>query len=46
MTGKSKPFGEVFDAHTFAEFQTRDIEATMATNRRKGGTTTFPSRSG
>ena len=31
MTGKSKSFGEVFDAHTEAEFQTRDIEATMAT---------------
>ena len=31
MTGKSKSFGEVFDAHTAAEFQTRDIEATMAT---------------
>ena len=31
MTAKSKSFGEVFDAHTAAEFQTRDIEATMAT---------------
>jgi carboxymethylenebutenolidase len=31
MTGKSKSFGEVFDAHTAAEFQTRNIEATMAT---------------
>jgi carboxymethylenebutenolidase len=31
MTGKSKSFDEVFDAHTAAEFQTRDIEATMAT---------------
>ena len=31
MTDKSKSFGEVFDAHTFAEFQARDIEATMAT---------------
>src|SRR5262249_3775105 len=30
-TDKSKHFGEVFDAHTTAEFQTRDIEATMAT---------------
>jgi carboxymethylenebutenolidase len=27
----SKPFGEVFDAHTAAEFKTHDIEATMAT---------------
>ncbi|HSA66935.1 MAG TPA: ester cyclase [Methyloceanibacter sp.] len=31
MSGKSKSLGEVFDAHTAAEFQTRDIEATMAT---------------
>ncbi len=31
MTGDGKHFGEVFDAHTAAEFQTRDIEATMAT---------------
>jgi hypothetical protein len=31
MTDKSKSFADVFDAHTFAEFQARDIEATMAT---------------
>jgi len=31
MAGKNRPFGEVFDAHTVAEFQTRDVEATMAT---------------
>ena len=31
MTEKNRPFGEVFDAHTAAEFQTRDVEATMAT---------------
>ena len=31
MTAKSKSFGDVFDAHTAAEFQTRDIDATMAT---------------
>ena len=31
MTAKSKRLGEVFDAHTAAEFQTRDIDATMAT---------------
>jgi len=31
MTGDGKRLGEVFDAHTAAEFQTRDIEATMAT---------------
>jgi carboxymethylenebutenolidase len=31
MTSDPKHFGAVFDAHTTAEFQTRDIEATMAT---------------
>jgi len=31
MTRDVKHFGKVFDAHTTAEFQTRDIEATMAT---------------
>jgi carboxymethylenebutenolidase len=31
MKGERKSFDEVFDAHTAAEFQTRDIEATMAT---------------
>jgi carboxymethylenebutenolidase len=31
MTENRNRFGEVFDAHTAAEFQTRDIEATMAT---------------
>src|SRR5262249_48986826 len=31
MSEKSKSFGEVFDAHTTAEFQTRDIDATMTT---------------
>ena len=31
MTGKGKSLGAVFDAHTEAEFQTRDLEATMAT---------------
>ena len=31
MTKTHKTFGEVFDAHTDAEFRTRDIEATMAT---------------
>ena len=31
MTADRKTFAEVFDAHTFAEFQARDIEATMAT---------------
>jgi hypothetical protein len=31
MTEDRKNFGAVFDAHTTAEFQTRDIDATMAT---------------
>jgi carboxymethylenebutenolidase len=31
MRPRDKNLGEVFDAHTAAEFQTRDIEATMAT---------------
>lgn len=31
MTDKSRRLGAVFDAHTAAEFQARDIEATMAT---------------
>jgi carboxymethylenebutenolidase len=35
MTENRKPLGEVFDAHTAAEFQSRNIDATMAT---MGGT--------
>jgi len=31
MTADPKHLGAVFDAHTAAEFETRDIEATMAT---------------
>jgi len=31
MTEDCKTFGAVFDAHTTAEFQTRDIDATMVT---------------
>ncbi len=31
MTSDPKGFGTMFDAHTDAEFKTRDIEATMAT---------------
>jgi hypothetical protein len=31
MTSDPKGLGAVFDAHTDAEFKTRDIEATMAT---------------
>ena len=31
MTSEPKGLGALFDAHTQAEFQTRDIEGTMAT---------------
>jgi hypothetical protein len=31
MTADHKLLGAIFDAHTDAEFKTRDIEATMAT---------------
>lgn len=31
MTADRKLLGAMFDAHTDAEFKTRDIEATMAT---------------
>ena len=31
MSADPKGLGAVFDAHTEAEFKTRDIEATMAT---------------
>ena len=43
MTGDGKHFGEVFDAHTAAEFQTRDIEATMATMGKTPHVTMSPS---
>ena len=33
MKGERKSFDEVFDAHTAAEFQTRDIEATTRCRR-------------
>jgi carboxymethylenebutenolidase len=46
MTGKSKSLGEVFDAHTAAEFQTRDIEATMATMGETPHVTHVPTMTG
>jgi carboxymethylenebutenolidase len=46
MTGKSKNLGEVFDAHTAAEFQTRDIEATMATMGETPHVTHVPTMTG
>jgi carboxymethylenebutenolidase len=46
MTGKSKSLGAVFDAHTAAEFQTRDIEATMATMGETPHVTHVPTMTG
>lgn len=46
MTGTSKSLGEVFDAHTAAEFQTRDIEATMATMGKAPHVTHVPTMTG
>jgi carboxymethylenebutenolidase len=46
MTGKSKSFGDVFDAHTAAEFQTRDIETTMATMGEAPHVTHVPTMTG
>ena len=42
----SKKLGEVFDAHVEAEFQTRDIEATMATMVAKPHVTHIPTMTG
>ncbi len=46
MTRDRKSFGEVFDAHTAAEFQTRDIEATMATMGETPHVTHVPTMTG
>jgi carboxymethylenebutenolidase len=46
MTGKSKSLGAVFDAHTAAEFQTRDIEATMTTMAETPHVTHVPTMTG
>ncbi len=41
-----KDFGATFDAHTSAEFQTRDIEATMATMSERPHVTHVPTMTG
>jgi carboxymethylenebutenolidase len=46
MMEKRKPFGGVFDAHTAAEFKTRDIEATMATMAEAPHVTHVPTMTG
>jgi carboxymethylenebutenolidase len=46
MTGEGKRLGEVFDAHVAAEFQTRDIEATMATMGEAPHVTHVPTMTG
>jgi len=46
MTASGKTLGDVFDAHTTAEFQTRDIETTMATMAAKPHVTHVPTMTG
>ena len=46
MNEPSKPFGDVFDTHMAAEFQTRDIEATMATMSHTPDVTHVPTMTG
>jgi len=46
MTGDRKSLGAVFDAHTAAEFQTLDIEATMATMGEAPHVTHVPTMTG
>ena len=46
MTKDSKKLGAVFDAHVAAEFQTRDIEATMATMAATPHVTHIPTMTG
>jgi len=46
MTSSPNKLGEVFDAHTAAEFKTRDIEATMATMAAKPHVTHIPTMTG
>jgi carboxymethylenebutenolidase len=46
MTVSNETLGQVFDAHTAAEFQTRDIEATMATMAAKPHVTHVPTMTG
>jgi carboxymethylenebutenolidase len=46
MREHHKSFGAVFDAHTAAEFQTKDIEATMATMTAMPHVTHVPTMTG
>ena len=46
MTADPKGFGAMFDAHTDAEFKTRDIEATMATMSASPHVTHVPTMTG
>ncbi len=46
MTASPNKLGGVFDAHTAAEFKTRDIEATMATMAAKPHVTHVPTMTG
>ena len=46
MTSDPKGLGAVFDAHTEAEFKTRDIEATMATMGEAPHVTHVPTMTG
>jgi carboxymethylenebutenolidase len=46
MTADPKGLGALFDAHTRAEFETRDIEATMATMGERPHVTHVPTMTG
>ena len=46
MTSDPKGLGAMFDAHTDAEFKTRDIEATMATMGEAPHVTHVPTMTG
>ena len=46
MTADPKGLGAMFDAHTRAEFETRDIEATMATMSEAPHVTHVPTMTG
>jgi carboxymethylenebutenolidase len=46
MIADPKGFGALFDAHTAAEFETRDIEATMATMGERPHVTHVPTMTG
>jgi carboxymethylenebutenolidase len=46
MTSDPKALGALFDAHTAAEFKTRDIEATMATMSDRPHVTHVPTMTG